>query len=70
MVLLKSSFMSSTTRAKFSLSVSWWHRKTYLYKKVLTKVYSLREISIATMASRIAASIMLGGHAAHSKFKI
>jgi hypothetical protein len=41
-----------------------------MYKTLLTEVYSLRQIFIATMASRIVTSIMVGGHAAHSKFKI
>jgi DNA replication protein DnaC len=44
--------------------------KTYLYKALLEKVCSMNLIAIATTTSSIAASIMLSGRTAHSRFKI
>jgi predicted RND superfamily exporter protein len=44
--------------------------KTYLYKALLEKVCSMNLIATATATSCIAASIMLGGRTAHSRFKI
>ena len=44
--------------------------KTYLYMALLAKVRSTDRIAVATATSGIAASIMLGGRTAHSRFKI
>jgi DNA replication protein DnaC len=44
--------------------------KTFLYKCLIAIVHSEGLISVATTTSRIATSIMLGGHNAHSVFKI
>jgi hypothetical protein len=44
--------------------------KTYLYKALLEKVCSMNLIAIAITTSGIAASIMLGGRTAQSRFKI
>jgi hypothetical protein len=44
--------------------------KTYLYKALLAKVRSMNLTAIATATSGIAASIMLGGRTAHSRFRI
>jgi hypothetical protein len=45
-------------------------RKTFLYRALLAKVRSQNKIAVATATSRVAASIMPGGRAAHSRFKI
>jgi len=44
--------------------------KTYFYRALLAKTRSMGQIAIATATSGIAASIMLGGRTAHSRFKI
>ncbi|XP_052164729.1 uncharacterized protein LOC127781722 [Oryza glaberrima] len=44
--------------------------KTFLYKALLARVRSDGLIAIATATSSIAASILLGGRTAHSRFKI
>jgi ATP-dependent DNA helicase PIF1 len=44
--------------------------KTFLYKVLLARVWSKGLIDIATATSGIAASILPGGHTAHSRFKI
>jgi hypothetical protein len=44
--------------------------KTYLYKALIATVHSEGLLAVATVASSIAASIMPGGHTAHSVFKI
>ena len=44
--------------------------KTYLYRALLAKVWLIGLTAIATATSGIAASIMLGGRTAHSRFKI
>jgi len=44
--------------------------KTYLYKTLIAKVWSMNLIAVAIATSGIAASIMFGGRTAHSRFKI
>ena len=44
--------------------------KTFLYKALLARVHSEGLIANATTTSGIAASILPGGHTAHSRFKI
>ena len=44
--------------------------KTYLYKALIAKVWSMNLIAIATATSDIPVSIMPGGCTAHSRFKI
>jgi hypothetical protein len=44
--------------------------KTYLYKALIAKMRSMDLIAVATATSGIAASIMLDGRTAHSRFKI
>jgi hypothetical protein len=44
--------------------------KTYLYKAFLAKVQSMDLKAIATTTSGIVVSIMPGGRATHSRFKI
>ena len=44
--------------------------KTYLYMALLAKFRSTDRITVVTATSGIAASIMLGGRTAHSRFKI
>lgn len=44
--------------------------KTYLYRALLAKVWSMKLIAVVTAMFRIAASIMPGGRTTHSRFKI
>ena len=44
--------------------------KTFLYCKILAFVRSKGLIALATTSSGVAASILPGGHTAHSRFKI
>ncbi|XP_012837726.1 PREDICTED: uncharacterized protein LOC105958267 [Erythranthe guttata] len=44
--------------------------KTFLYRALLARVRSNKQIAIATATSGVAASIMPGGRTAHSRFKI
>ncbi|CAH9105004.1 unnamed protein product [Cuscuta europaea] len=44
--------------------------KTFLYRCLLAKVRSQREIALATATSGVAASLLPGGRTAHSRFKI
>jgi ATP-dependent DNA helicase PIF1 len=44
--------------------------KTYLYRVLLTMLRSQGKIVVATATSGVAASTMLGGRTAHSRFKI
>ncbi|WVZ94526.1 hypothetical protein U9M48_040407 [Paspalum notatum var. saurae] len=44
--------------------------KTFLYKALLATVRGMGNIAVATATSGVAASIMLGGRTAHSRFKI
>jgi hypothetical protein len=44
--------------------------KMYLYKALIAKVRSMDLIATATATYGIVASIMPGGHTAHSRFKI
>ncbi|XP_068340341.1 uncharacterized protein [Pyrus communis] len=44
--------------------------KTYLYRALLASLRRLGHIVLATASSGIAATILLGGRTAHSKFKI
>ncbi|XP_027155568.1 uncharacterized protein LOC113755904 [Coffea eugenioides] len=44
--------------------------KTFLYRALLANVRSKGYLALATTTSRIAASILLGGRTAHSRFKI
>ena len=44
--------------------------KTYLYRALLANVRSRGIIDLATATSRVAASILPGGHTSHSRFEI
>jgi mannose/fructose-specific phosphotransferase system component IIA len=44
--------------------------KTYLYRALLAAIRSQKKIDVATATSGVAASIMLGGRTAHSRFKV
>jgi chromosomal replication initiation ATPase DnaA len=44
--------------------------KTYLYRALLATIRSRNKIVVATAATGVAVSIMLGGRTAHSRFKI
>nr|XP_027108613.1 uncharacterized protein LOC113728257 [Coffea arabica] len=44
--------------------------KTFLYRALLAEIRSKRHIALATTSCGVAASILLGGRTAHSRFKI
>ena len=62
--------MSSEIKGKFSLWMVLVGPARHLYRALLAKVRSTDRIAVATATSGIAASIMPGGRAAHSRFKI
>ena len=45
-------------------------RKTFLYKVICSRLHSKGTIILCTVSSGIAALLLLGGHTAHSMFKI
>ncbi|XP_050885344.1 uncharacterized protein LOC127090122 [Lathyrus oleraceus] len=44
--------------------------KTFIYRTIMASLRSRREIVLATISSGIAATLLLGGRTAHSRFKI
>jgi hypothetical protein len=60
----------SNTSASFFVDGPSGTGKTFLYRVILATVRSKHIIALATASSGVAASILLGGRMAHSRFKI